>query len=127
MRAIIALVLGAGAALPLSAGFAFADGEGDDAAMARGRALAERLCVRCHAIGPEDNSAFGPAPPFRIIARRYEVSHLAEAFAEGIVVGHPAMPVFEFEPPTIGDLLAYLESLENTSSEESSGNNFQPD
>jgi len=122
MRAPIAIALGAWAALALPVGSALADAETheENAAVARGQALAERLCIRCHAIGPQGSSPFPPAPPFRVIARRYEVSHLAEAFAEGIVVGHPAMPVFEFDPLTIGDLLAYLESLENTADEQTS-------
>jgi len=84
----------------------------DDGAIERGNELAERLCSDCHATGPTGESAFAEAPPFRDIARRYNVDDLAEAFAEGIVVGHPAMPVFEFSPPVIGDLLAYLHSLE---------------
>jgi hypothetical protein len=51
------------------------------------------------------------APPFRKLPERYPVEHLAEAFAEGIVVGHPAMPQFAFEPPEIDALLSYLRSL----------------
>ena len=111
MRAVVALSIAACAALSLPAGPAVAGMDGDDASVTRGRALAERFCARCHAIGAEGTSPFDPAPPFRVIARRYEVSHLAEAFAEGIVVGHPAMPAFEFGPLVIGDLLAYLDSL----------------
>ena len=37
---------------------------------------------------------------------------LAEALAEGIVSGHPDMPVFVFTPPQIEAFLAYLNSLE---------------
>ena len=38
------------------------------------------------------------APPFRLLPQRYPVEHLAEALAEGIVTGHPAMPQFKFHP-----------------------------
>jgi hypothetical protein len=51
------------------------------------------------------------APPFRELPKRYPVEHLAEALAEGIVVGHPAMPEFTFAPPEIDALLSYLQGL----------------
>jgi hypothetical protein len=51
------------------------------------------------------------APPFRVLPQRYPVDHLAEALAEGIVVGHPMMPQFTFDPPEIDALLTYIESL----------------
>jgi mono/diheme cytochrome c family protein len=53
----------------------------------------------------------GLAPPFRDLAKRYPVENLAEALAEGIVTGHPAMPRFTFEPREIDALLAYISSL----------------
>ena len=90
----------------------------DDAAILRGLAMSERLCTRCHAIGLQGESPFHVAPPFREIVRRYRARSLEEAFAEGIEVGHPAMPVFQFPPDMIGDLIAYLESLEPEQSEE---------
>jgi mono/diheme cytochrome c family protein len=77
----------------------------------RGRAIAQASCAGCHAIGPKGMSPMAEAPPFRELHKRYPVEHLAEAFAEGIVVGHPAMPQFEFAPPEIDALLGYLQSL----------------
>jgi cytochrome c len=53
----------------------------------------------------------GLAPPFRDLPKRYPVDHLAEALAEGIVTGHPAMPEFTFTPREIEALLSYLSSL----------------
>jgi hypothetical protein len=44
----------------------------------------------------------GLAPPFGDLSKRYPIENLAEAFAEGIVTGHPAMPRFTFEPREIG-------------------------
>ena len=76
-----------------------------------GRALANAHCARCHAIGKSGNSPFAPAPTFLDIANRWPPGVLGEAFAEGIVVGHPDMPEFVFEPDDIGDLIAYLETL----------------
>jgi cytochrome c len=76
-----------------------------------GKRLAETYCARCHAIGPEGDSALAEAPPFRTIAAKGNVDAMQEAFAEGIVVGHEAMPEFELEPDQIGALLDYIKSL----------------
>ncbi len=74
-----------------------------------GLAFVEKSCARCHAIGEHDASPLSIAPPLRDIANRYPLEGLEEAFAEGIVVGHPAMPEFELEPDEISDLIGYLE------------------
>jgi cytochrome c len=78
---------------------------------AKGEAIAERLCARCHAVKAQGASPMGLAPPFRDLPKRYPVENLAEALAEGIVTGHPAMPRFTFEPPEIDALLTYIASL----------------
>lgn len=80
----------------------------------RGQKLAVKYCSRCHAIGSEGKSPFAEAPPFSNIARRWNPEVLAEAFAEGIVVGHPDMPEFMFEPEQIGELIEYLKALSET-------------
>jgi cytochrome c len=53
----------------------------------------------------------GLAPPFRDLAKRYPIENLAEALAEGIVTGHPAMPRFTFEPREIEALLTFIATL----------------
>ena len=81
----------------------------------RGRAFAQRHCATRHAIGRVGSSPYAPAPPFRTLHERYDVEALAEALAEGIVVGHGGarqMPQFVLSPAEIDDLLAYLKSLE---------------
>ena len=77
----------------------------------KGRELAERLCARCHAIGRDGDSPFAEAPPLRTMAHKWPLESLEEAFAEGIVVGHPAMPVFTFVPGDISNLLTYMDSI----------------
>jgi mono/diheme cytochrome c family protein len=77
----------------------------------RGRAIAEKNCARCHAVGATGESPLKPAPPFRDLPQRYPVENLAEALAEGIVTGHPAMPEFTFQPDEIDALLTYIASL----------------
>ncbi len=81
--------------------------------VAEGKVLAERLCARCHAIGADGDSPFKEAPPFRTFGEKWPIDSLAEAFAEGIVVGHPDMPEFQFEVDQIDALLVYLESLQD--------------
>jgi mono/diheme cytochrome c family protein len=81
----------------------------------RGRAYAQRHCATCHAIGRTGSSPYAPAPPFRTLHERYDVEALAEALAEGMIVGHSGarqMPQFVLSPAEIDDLLAYLKSLE---------------
>ena len=82
--------------------------------IAAGRTIAEAYCAACHAIGTDDESAHLDAPKFRDIAKQYPVEALAEALAEGIVVGHPDMPEFVFEPEEIDNLLDYLISIQST-------------
>lgn len=80
-------------------------------AEARGLAFVQANCARCHAIGPTGESPYPPAPAFRTLAGKYDVEGLAEAFAEGIEVGHRGqqqMPEFELTPAEIDDLIAYL-------------------
>src|SRR5262245_4665504 len=77
----------------------------------RGQAIAQKHCARCHAIDDVSDSPMGLAPPFRDLSKRYAIENLAEALAEGIVTGHPAMPHFTFEPREIDALLTFMGSL----------------
>jgi len=79
--------------------------------VAKGLAIATANCGRCHALGETDQSPHKEAPPFRLVVERYPSENLAEALAEGIVSGHPDMPVFRFQPDEIEAFLAYLDSL----------------
>lgn len=78
---------------------------------AKGLAIVKDKCASCHATGMDDASPHEKAPPFRDIVTRYPSENLAEALAEGIVSGHPDMPVFVFEPDEIEGFIAYLDSL----------------
>ena len=80
--------------------------------VAAGRSLVQTHCGRCHAVGREGQSPVAAAPLFRELHQRYEVEDLAEALAEGILTGHPAMPEFRFEPTQINDIILYLKSIQ---------------
>jgi cytochrome c len=83
-----------------------------DPAAQRGLTFAQANCSMCHAVGPTGTSPLPIAPPFRTLHESYQVEMLAEAFAEGIVTGHPTMPQFQLDVAQIADLIAYLKSLE---------------
>jgi len=78
----------------------------------KGLAILRANCARCHAIGKTGDSPLRLAPPFRTLHNRYPVESLEESLGEGIITGHPAMPEFHFDPDQVGDIIAYLKSLE---------------
>jgi cytochrome c len=78
----------------------------------RGLAFARARCATCHAIDRSSESPLKTALAFRSLHKRYPVETLAEALAEGISTGHPAMPEFSLAPAQIGDLIAFLKTLE---------------
>jgi cytochrome c len=77
-----------------------------------GEAIVRENCSRCHAIGKEGDSPHPPAPPFRMLSGKYPVEDLAESLAEGIVSGHPDMPIFVFSPQDVEAIIDYLESIQ---------------
>jgi cytochrome c len=84
----------------------------DPASLQRGQVLLTQYCARCHAVGRNGVSQHPPAPAFRTLGQRYPVESLEESLAEGIISGHPDMPEFTFEPGEIGDIIAYLKSVQ---------------
>ncbi len=80
--------------------------------IARGHLLVQRYCANCHAVTRSGASPHPAAPPFRDLHDRYPVDSLAEALAEGILVGHPAMPEMRFPPDDVSAILAYIVSVQ---------------
>ena len=80
-------------------------------AAVRGRQLATGACAGCHAVGAVGDSPMAAATPFREIVHRRPLDQLEEAFAEGLVTSHPAMPAYVFRASEIDDLIAYLETV----------------
>ena len=78
----------------------------------RGQVFVRTNCAPCHAIDRYSPSPLRDAPPFRMLHRKYPVESLEESLAEGIMTGHPSMPEFRLDPAQIGDVIAYLKSLE---------------
>jgi cytochrome c len=78
----------------------------------KGELLVRENCSRCHAIGKEGDSPHPPAPPFRTLSSKYPVENLAESLGEGIVSGHPDMPIFVFGPQDVEAIIEYLKSIQ---------------
>ncbi len=108
MRTFSAGFVAAAAIVAASSSLVLAE-EGD---VDHGKALVETNCARCHGVGENDTSAHPEAPEFRTLSMRYPVDALEEAFAEGIVTGHPDMPEFQATPEQIRDIIAYLASVQ---------------
>lgn len=79
----------------------------------RGQVLLRANCARCHSIDKATASPLKIAPPFRTLHTHYPVEDLEEPLAEEIITGHPTMPEFRFDPGQVGDIIAYLKSLEH--------------
>jgi mono/diheme cytochrome c family protein len=104
MRAALVLTLMIALASPAAAQ--------DAAQLRRGQALLQRNCSACHAVGATGDSPNPAAPRFRELHRRYAIDNLAEALAEGMLTGHPAMPEFDFPPNDVRAIIAYLKSIQ---------------
>jgi len=78
----------------------------------KGEVLVKENCSRCHATGKEGDSPHKEAPPFRTLSAKYPIEDLAESLAEGIVSGHPDMPIFVFSPHDVEAIIEYLQSIQ---------------
>jgi len=84
----------------------------DDNDLKHGEELLQRDCAPCHAIGRTGESPKKEAPAFRTLGQRYPIESLEEALGEGLMSGHPDMPEFSFDADDVGDIIAYLKSIQ---------------
>jgi len=77
----------------------------------RGRALAERMCSECHAIGKSGQSPHVGAPAFRALDRRVDLDTFMDRLREGLMADHPDMPTFRFTREDARAFLIYLRSI----------------
>jgi len=94
------------ALLTLGAGSAAAADESSD--VIEGKAILEKNCARCHAIGATDKSPLEKAPPLRRIYLTYPIDQLEGGFAEGMGSRHPDMPQIQFSTEQVSAILDYL-------------------
>ena len=81
-----------------------------------GHEIAEEQCSRCHGLDKEE-ARRPDAPPLRNVLAQYDSEALRENFRDGIKVGHPDMPEFEFSPMGADLLLSYLISIQTPEGE----------
>ncbi len=74
-----------------------------------GKTLAERWCVNCHLVGPNQPSATTDAPPFASVAKRPDFNESRLAFF--LLDPHPKMPNMQLTRDDATDLAAYIASL----------------
>lgn len=79
--------------------------------LARGRAIAEEKCARCHAIGRDDEPPHDIVTPFRDLHIRFPIDMLVDARGTGVISGHDEMPMFELSQSDVNALLAYIDSF----------------
>jgi mono/diheme cytochrome c family protein len=78
---------------------------------ARGKAVLQEKCGRCHAVEAAGESPLKNAPPMRDIYVRYAPRELEQELLQGMVSKHKAMPQIEFSHEDVAAIMAYLYKL----------------
>jgi len=81
------------------------------AAAARGKAIVQEKCARCHATEVSGSSPLAEAPPLRNIYARFAPRDLQERFSEGLASRHRDMPQIQFSDEDVYAILSYLHAL----------------
>jgi mono/diheme cytochrome c family protein len=78
--------------------------------VANGERLAQKLCVNCHQVAPDESgTVLADVPGFPAIANR---PGMTRAKIEAYVLSpHPAMPTIQFTRDELADISAYIMSL----------------
>jgi mono/diheme cytochrome c family protein len=78
-----------------------------------GKALLEKMCGRCHAVGKTGRSPNADAPPFRTFGddKLYD-NDLAQRLRDGITTIHRDMPTFRFGREDADAAVNYLKSIQ---------------
>ena len=83
----------------------------DPTKLARGKAILQEKCGRCHAAEATGESPLKGAPPMRDIYTRFAPRELEAELREGMVSRHKAMPQIEFWHEDASAIMAYLYAL----------------
>jgi tetratricopeptide (TPR) repeat protein len=76
-----------------------------------GKALVEKNCSGCHAVGAKGDSPNAKAPEFRALHARHPSLALREPLSRGIAAPHDEMPRFTLTGAEIDTIVAYINSL----------------
>lgn len=77
----------------------------------QGRILVVRLCAQCHGIDKADRSPHAAAPPLRRFEPRVDLDNLEQRLREGILAGHPDMPMFKLSRQEAHSVVLYLRAI----------------
>jgi cytochrome c len=84
-----------------------------DSEQQRGKALLQRLCSRCHAIGTIGASPHADAPPFRTFGdQKLYDEDFAQRLQTGLFTIHKDMPTFRFGASDAEAVARYLRSIQ---------------
>ena len=78
----------------------------------RGLVLVRTNCSQCHSVDKISDSPLKIAPPFRTLHTKYAIESLRRPLSEGVLTGHPTMPVFRLDPGQVEDIIAFFKTLE---------------
>jgi mono/diheme cytochrome c family protein len=84
----------------------------EEVSITAGRELATARCSRCHAVGRTGDSPNPRSPRFRDLGADFPFAGLQEALMQGMIVGHPEMPIQHLSQGESSDLIAYLQTLQ---------------
>jgi mono/diheme cytochrome c family protein len=100
-------------ALALAAGVYAAGAAANQEPMVEaGRRIVAMNCSACHTMKAEGDSPVAAAPPLRTLWERYPDEALTEAFEQGLLTSHPAMPRFTLSREELSAILLYLKSIQ---------------
>ena len=86
--------------------------QAQEVSITAGHELATARCSRCHAVDRTGDSPNPRSPRFRDLGARFPFDGLREALMQGMIVGHPEMPIQHLTEAQSGDLIAYLRALQ---------------
>jgi mono/diheme cytochrome c family protein len=75
--------------------------------VAHGETIAKRWCASCHLVSPDQSKASVDVAPFADVAKNKTNAQIADFLTEP----HPKMPDMHLSRDEIGDLVAYIRSL----------------
>ena len=78
----------------------------------QGRRIVEEFCGPCHATSKTGASPHAEAPPFRTLARSFDLDRLSQLLERGISSNHPDMPEFKFNEESARAVRAYLRTIQ---------------
>lgn len=78
----------------------------------RGRRIVQEFCAPCHATGRTGSSPHASAPPFRTLARSFDLDQFPRLLERGISSNHPDMPEFKFGEDDARAVRAYLRTIQ---------------